>query len=174
MEKQSQAKPELEKCSICLATMEEHEETMILYCGHKFHKLCITQWFEASAKERCPICRADSQGNPPSPSTPSLETLFDNDFNFMDTLDSEPFFGAFVTEEGDNVYVYESPLGIIMVRTLNITVPIPVPPIGTQYIRLPTRSVRGNYSRLYNRGRLRRFFRRARNGLHRMMSSCFR
>src|SRR4051812_19213938 len=123
--KSGEKKPseDTDSCAICLASMEG-KDTKTLYCGHRFHGECIAHWFTTSNKDRCPICRADQQGNPPTPPTPALESLFENDLSYMDNLDIDPLFGAFTTEEGESVIVMESPLGIIMVRTMNITVPI--------------------------------------------------
>ena len=51
------------ECCICLlelktnpvAQSEELNDFMKTPCGHKFHKLCITDWMDQ--KQQCPICR---------------------------------------------------------------------------------------------------------------------
>ena len=49
----------LHECSICLDTIERHQE-LKLSCNHYFHKKCIIQFLEKSrGKKKCPYCRSD-------------------------------------------------------------------------------------------------------------------
>lgn len=41
------------ECPICL--LEMSDKTIILNCGHEFHKKCLKQWFNKSIS--CPTCR---------------------------------------------------------------------------------------------------------------------
>ena len=41
-------------CAICLSLLQE-SETILLQCGHTFHKSCIIEWGNIS--DNCPICR---------------------------------------------------------------------------------------------------------------------
>jgi hypothetical protein len=46
-----------EFCCVCLSRLvEEHRDMRILPCRHKFHKLCVDEWFNACRKT-CPLCR---------------------------------------------------------------------------------------------------------------------
>jgi hypothetical protein len=42
-------------CSICQE--EVTSATRLTQCGHEFHAVCISQWFEVNP--RCPVCRND-------------------------------------------------------------------------------------------------------------------
>ena len=44
----------MEECGICQDGLMNNEIT-ILFCGHKFHEICISNWFELSRS--CPYCR---------------------------------------------------------------------------------------------------------------------
>ena len=44
------------QCSICQEDVTS-VHTRIHHCGHRFHQLCIRQWFEVNP--RCPVCRHD-------------------------------------------------------------------------------------------------------------------
>lgn len=48
-----QSRDEKNVCSICLDDMTNLFTT--LKCGHKFHGICIKDWFSASTS--CPLCR---------------------------------------------------------------------------------------------------------------------
>lgn len=56
-----------ERCSVCLANLndnDEHPEIMQLECGHKFHKNCIVNWFRSQTSNgNCPLCN-DNPHNP--------------------------------------------------------------------------------------------------------------
>lgn len=49
-------------CTICLEDLEEGEGVNLLYCFHRFHYPCISQWLYIQLNElrwpQCPICRA--------------------------------------------------------------------------------------------------------------------
>ena len=51
-------KKDKKECSICLGEMIVKER---LFCGHYFHKKCITSWCETS--KTCPICRRTISNN---------------------------------------------------------------------------------------------------------------
>eukprot|EP01051_Picozoa_sp_SAG22_P002691 SAG22_NODE_122_length_18920_cov_23.494076_21_plen_86_part_00 len=42
------------ECTICLSEYADGDERRVLPCGHRFHLLCIDQWFGTSSK--CPLC----------------------------------------------------------------------------------------------------------------------
>lgn len=176
-----QEKPEEREdssCPICLTHMDAPDS---LCCGHKFHRECVQHWFNISKKQRCPICRTDESGNSPNGSgngnvnggnltgnddiTSLAVILDDEDLNFFYDTEShvDPLFGSFTTPEGDVVFVYESSLGIIMIRTWNIPNDssfIP-PPNGTVVVPLPTFEQRRDAFRTIRRrqrGRMSRFF----------------
>lgn len=48
------------ECSICLEDINKRKNNdfiiMILPCNHKFHLICIQEWFKM--KLNCPLCRA--------------------------------------------------------------------------------------------------------------------
>ena len=60
-----------EHCSICLDELEmtkkqltwlqwfrnENMSIIVMTCSHKFHKNCISMWFDFSHDNTCPICR---------------------------------------------------------------------------------------------------------------------
>ena len=43
------------ECSICLASMNEYNNLIILDCKHYYHKICLNEWLKKS--NTCPICR---------------------------------------------------------------------------------------------------------------------
>ena len=45
---------EQEECVICFGDFRERD-TIILRCGHFYHRNCINQWF--NYRDTCPICR---------------------------------------------------------------------------------------------------------------------
>ena len=45
---------ELTECIICYYDFKE-EDTVLLRCGHFFHRNCINQWL--NYRDTCPICR---------------------------------------------------------------------------------------------------------------------
>ncbi|XP_050228931.1 E3 ubiquitin-protein ligase RHA2A-like [Mercurialis annua] len=47
---------ESEFCCVCLSRLKGGENVRVLFCKHKFHKVCIDRWFKACRKT-CPICR---------------------------------------------------------------------------------------------------------------------
>lgn len=44
-------------CAICQCNYEVGEKFIIVPCLHRFHKDCVTQWFEQ--KNTCPVCKAE-------------------------------------------------------------------------------------------------------------------
>ncbi|KAM1182292.1 hypothetical protein ACFX15_000689 [Malus domestica] len=49
-------------CSICYEDLKPISEDLqsISICGHVFHKICLQQWFEYSARTKkytCPVCK---------------------------------------------------------------------------------------------------------------------
>jgi len=49
--------PREKNCSICLDDEAENIEWVKLICNHKYHKICITKWFETNSN--CPLCRQE-------------------------------------------------------------------------------------------------------------------
>ncbi|XP_050229783.1 E3 ubiquitin-protein ligase RHA2A-like [Mercurialis annua] len=47
---------ESEFCCVCLSRLKGGEKVRVLFCEHKFHKVCIDSWFKVCRKT-CPICR---------------------------------------------------------------------------------------------------------------------
>ncbi|XP_057492419.1 E3 ubiquitin-protein ligase RHA2A-like [Actinidia eriantha] len=48
-----------EFCCVCLSRLKEREgadDTRVLPCLHKFHRVCIDRWFSVCRKT-CPVCR---------------------------------------------------------------------------------------------------------------------
>jgi len=45
------------RCSICICTYEEDEDTTFLPCKHRFHSACVLEWFKRS--HVCPYCKDD-------------------------------------------------------------------------------------------------------------------
>src|SRR6478609_2508405 len=168
-------------CSICLTEMinadtrdnQDNQDTTLslttLRCAHVFHTECVEHWFAISRKQRCPICRMENNPNATTSNSSgvgssnsntegdnSITLLFDeHDDNLHD-----PLFGSFATSDGDAVFVYESSLGIIMIRTWNLPIdtPLPIiPPNGTVVVPIPTLAQR-NAFRTMRRHRRSRFF----------------
>ena len=48
---------EVEKCSICIQTIEDNEEIKKMPCNHLYHPLCIDTWLYRNC--HCPVCKAD-------------------------------------------------------------------------------------------------------------------
>lgn len=79
-----------ERCSVCLANLndnDEHLEIMQLECGHKFHKTCILNWFRSQTSNgNCPLCN-DNPHNPQDSSSYCYYTLnnrlLDQRFNLV-------------------------------------------------------------------------------------------
>ncbi|KAJ9559810.1 hypothetical protein OSB04_004970 [Centaurea solstitialis] len=46
---------ESEICAVCHAEFEKNERTITLFCKHRFHVHCITEWLHR--KNECPLCR---------------------------------------------------------------------------------------------------------------------
>ncbi len=46
-----------DECAICL--IELKNDIITLPCNHKFHNLCMNQWFEYNRNNSCPYCRYD-------------------------------------------------------------------------------------------------------------------
>lgn len=154
-----------ENCVICLQP-KSSEAVETLPCAHVFHVSCVTHWFETSRSHKCPICRTNadgvedevigSQGIQNRNYEDEIEDLL------LATGDIDSHFGRFETSDGDSVYIYESPLGIVMIRTINI-------PEGMRLLSLPTGNSQNTmeYRPLYMplrrftpRRRVRRFFSR--------------
>jgi len=175
------------KCAICLENMEDDQTMNMLRCQHNFHRECILHWFEISGKQRCPICRTDLNGDQTG-EVESRETrlilsprrgdMLTYENGEVDLAAIEPLFGSFTTDEGDNIFVYESPIGIIMIRTMNVPLAlIPTTAQGTtRFISLPPpRQVYNNFERTAM-GRTRRFLTRFRDRLReltRRIRDCF-
>lgn len=47
-------------CCICLAEYEDQDLLCRLWCGHHFHKSCLTEWLALNKK--CPLCKQDFRG----------------------------------------------------------------------------------------------------------------
>ncbi|KAI9080447.1 hypothetical protein K1719_037561 [Acacia pycnantha] len=50
---------EVDCCCVCLSRLKEEEETKILPCFHRFHKLCVDKWLNVNKgrHKTCPLCR---------------------------------------------------------------------------------------------------------------------
>ena len=48
--------PPNSECAICMANIEEGEDTMVTPCHHAFHTECLSRWMNEQLV--CPICRA--------------------------------------------------------------------------------------------------------------------
>ncbi|EPB81927.1 hypothetical protein HMPREF1544_11348 [Mucor circinelloides 1006PhL] len=48
-------------CCICLAEYQDQDLLCRLWCGHHFHKSCLTEWLALNRK--CPLCKQDFRGN---------------------------------------------------------------------------------------------------------------
>ena len=48
---------ENDTCTICLSNLSQEHKSVILNCGHYFHKNCLLQWFIYGNGKTCPICR---------------------------------------------------------------------------------------------------------------------
>lgn len=44
------------QCVVCLAEVEDGEESRELECGHLFHKECADLWLISGRNNRCPLC----------------------------------------------------------------------------------------------------------------------
>jgi len=49
------------RCAICLVDFEAGIMLRTLWCGHKFHQMCIDKWL--TDKDECPICRMALQAS---------------------------------------------------------------------------------------------------------------
>lgn len=47
----------MEECIICLEHINTEQPGIILPCLHRFHSVCINEWFIKSGKRECPTCR---------------------------------------------------------------------------------------------------------------------
>lgn len=44
-------------CCVCLSMLEEGEETRLLPCLHRFHRVCVDKWLDDGCRKTCPVCR---------------------------------------------------------------------------------------------------------------------
>lgn len=68
--KPASPEPQSDGCIICLDEMDSEQELKQLECSHRFHKECITKWFETKRSRACPVCRS---GEEPSTSPTSTQ-----------------------------------------------------------------------------------------------------
>ena len=121
-------------CPICLFSLDS-DEVQKLSCDHTFHRTCVQHWFEAFQKAvpRCPICRKEATlhefNNYEERTRVRRNEPDEEDFDNID-INLNDLFGVFETETGENVMIYESPLGIVMIQTVNV-------PAGLRVISLP-------------------------------------
>ncbi|KAE8099419.1 hypothetical protein FH972_017403 [Carpinus fangiana] len=53
-------------CAVCLCEFKEAEQVRVLpECFHLFHVACVDTWLNSHSS--CPLCRADTGGNPRAP-----------------------------------------------------------------------------------------------------------
>ena len=88
-------------------------ETKTLPCGHKFHDECINHWFRLSSINRCPMCRMPTT---PSNGNENVEMNADYDYQINDFLSA---YNRDEENETEPVFFYNTPLGVIMIRTIN-------------------------------------------------------
>ncbi|XP_028776640.1 E3 ubiquitin-protein ligase ZNRF4 [Neltuma alba] len=48
---------EVDWCCVCLSRLKEKDETKVLPCFHRFHKLCVDKWLNKGHHKTCPLCR---------------------------------------------------------------------------------------------------------------------
>jgi hypothetical protein len=76
------------------------------------------------------------------------QRIQDNEFYDFD-VNLNDLFGVFETNEGENVMIYESPIGIVMIQTLRV--PTTRLPQGLRVVALPTPNP--NHARRHRRHR---------------------
>lgn len=121
-----------DQCVICLSSLPD-EEKEVLPCMHFFHYECIKHWIDVSGSFACPVCRTDIRTG----STENQRGSSGSNGQSEDEQMLEALFGVFETTDGDSVYLYEGPSGIMLVRSLNrrgLQI-IPLPDLGTERVR---------------------------------------
>ncbi|XP_054810751.1 E3 ubiquitin-protein ligase RHA2A-like isoform X1 [Prosopis cineraria] len=48
---------EIDWCCVCLSRLKEKDDTKVLPCFHRFHKLCVDKWLNKGRHKTCPLCR---------------------------------------------------------------------------------------------------------------------
>ncbi len=123
-----------ETCPICLISLST-DEVQTLNCGHQFHRNCVQQWFTIFQRTlpRCPICRTEaSSGDYIIDESVRRSRVVEDEDDFDDLdVNLNDLFGVFETDEGENVMIYESAMGIVMIQTLRV-------PQGLRVVALPS------------------------------------
>jgi hypothetical protein len=52
------ASPDSETCVVCLEPYRTEDPVMRLYCGHLYHRECVSPWLNTNGA--CPTCRSDA------------------------------------------------------------------------------------------------------------------
>lgn len=48
---------DIDRCSICFDIFNENSKSLIVKCGHKFHRECFDDFINSRTSDRCPYCR---------------------------------------------------------------------------------------------------------------------
>ncbi len=79
-----------DECAICFDTMTAETGHCVLGCGHRFHMLCVVNWFqEQEGNPSCPCCRRGAGKYDNVPVWPEEELAADGDILMGDDEFSE-------------------------------------------------------------------------------------
>eukprot|EP00325_Prymnesiales_sp_UTEX-LB-985_P000036 CAMPEP_0174700034 /NCGR_PEP_ID=MMETSP1094-20130205/5114_1 /TAXON_ID=156173 /ORGANISM="Chrysochromulina brevifilum, Strain UTEX LB 985" /LENGTH=221 /DNA_ID=CAMNT_0015897449 /DNA_START=9 /DNA_END=674 /DNA_ORIENTATION=+ len=73
------------ECCVCLNAFELVDTVRVLPCGHKFHVVCVDNWFASTKyhQRTCPLCKADPHirsaqlNTPQQPAAPTISNTRD-------------------------------------------------------------------------------------------------
>ncbi|KAL9558957.1 hypothetical protein MBANPS3_000658 [Mucor bainieri] len=68
-------------CCICLAEYEDQDLLCRLWCGHHFHKSCLTEWLALNKK--CPLCKQDFRGKEYEEDSQDEDDVDDDDYDSL-------------------------------------------------------------------------------------------